>query len=66
MARHDDIGRAHAIMDGTQWHIQGGNDRKTGKRRAKSKCIYYIRKINGCRKKDGGCQGAGSCAMYQE
>ena len=65
MARHKDIDRAHALLDGTSWHIIQGNN-KPSKRRSKRKCVHYIEKIKGCRLKSGGCQGVGNCSVYRE
>lgn len=63
MARHNDISKAHALLEGEGWHITKGTSQT--RRRAKSRCLYYMRG-NGCIRKSGGCQGAGNCSMYRD
>lgn len=44
MARHKDISRAHALLEGAVWHIEDKTiklDRHNG-RRDKRKCKHYL------------------------
>ena len=63
MARHNDIKKIHSQLEGEGWHVIKGCNHS--RRRAKTRCIYYI-KGGGCRQKTGGCQGAGGCSMYHQ
>ncbi len=62
MAKHKDIDRASALLDGTQgWHII---DTKTqhNKRRNKRSCLYY--KNGHCMKLKCTCMGSSECSAY--
>lgn len=65
MAKHKDINKTHALLQGKGWHIIQSNNKPT-KRRSKRKCAHYIERIKDCRLKIGGCCGAGKCKVYRE
>lgn len=68
MARHKDLKRAHAVMDGTQWHIENepkSDQKKKRRRRDKRSCVHYMPPIGKCRMTGYLCHGSNTCLMYR-
>lgn len=66
MARHNDISRAHALLEGVNWHIEKlGNQNTTG-RRDKRRCIFYEKSNKFCEDNNKKCPGSTNCFMYRE
>lgn len=68
MARHRDISKAHARLEGEGWHIEYHqeaviNPNKKHKRRSKNKCHYYSNGI--CNYAHTSCAGV-DCGSYHE
>jgi len=62
MAKHKDINRASALLEGTQgWHMINASY-STGKRKNKRGCMYYNK--NYCTYLKCVCHGAGNCMSY--
>lgn len=70
MARHRDIERAHALLEGEGWHIENAPCIRKTDRPDKRRCIFYdkIRKIcnNPSNKRAHICNGSSKCIMYRE
>lgn len=61
MARHKDIDRASALLEGTQgWSITGYQ--RSGKRRNKRSYIYHQKGY--CKKLKCECMGSSDCSSY--
>ena len=67
MARHKDISRAHALLDGTSWHIEDKTVQynKHNKRRDKRKCRYYLCISDICALTRYSCKGSSRCKQYK-
>ena len=62
MAKHKDINRASALLEGTQgWHVINTKTQHA-KRRNKRNCIYY--KNEYCLKLRCICMGSTDCSSY--
>lgn len=69
MARHNDISRAHALLEGEGWHIEGRSQKRTSKPTGKDKrrCKYYNKEDKSCKKLDKyPCVGVRKCPTYRE
>lgn len=67
MARHKDISRAHALLEGEDWHIEDKTiklDKHNG-RRDKRKCRYYLCVSDTCALTKYNCKGSGRCKQYR-
>lgn len=66
MARHKDIDRASALLEGSQgWHIINPKKTTTGTRRDKRSCLYYNSKNKKCSYLRGYCMGSSDCSVYK-
>lgn len=68
MARHRDISKTHARLEGEGWHLEYHhetvtNPNKKRTRRSKNKCIYYNSGM--CNHAHASCMGV-SCGAYSE
>lgn len=69
MARHNDISRAHALLEGEGWHIESYSQKHTNKPTGKDrrKCKYYDKKNKNCEKLNySPCVGVCKCPIYRE
>ena len=78
MARHRDISKAHARLDGEEWHIEyhkeaivTSNSRKTKKKkiptkRDKRRCIHYNKDSGQCGNLKCFCMGSSGCISYSD
>ena len=66
MARHRDIERAHAKLEGTSWHIETLLRQSTGSKKDKRNCIYYQKASKKCEYLGSYCMGSGDCSHYQK
>lgn len=62
--RHNDINKAHVLLEGEGWHIIETGQRKTN-RRDKRRCIYYNNKLKSCRL-NCICLDSSGCPKYRE
>ena len=78
MARHRDISKAHARLEGEGWHIEyhreaviTSSSKKPKKKhiptkRDKRRCIHYNKTNKSCYKLKCSCMGSGDCASYRD
>ena len=67
MARHKDISRAHALLEGEGWHIEDKTVQYNthSKRRNKRKCRYYLCVSDTCALTRYNCKGSSKCKQYR-
>lgn len=80
MARHNDISRAHALLEGEGWHLEyhpesviKSHKPKSVKKKAivkhkkdKRSCIHYNRSNKSCYKLKCTCMGSSDCSSYRD
>lgn len=80
MARHNDISRAHALLEGEGWHIENhpesivkSSKRKKAKKKSitkhkrdKRSCIHYNKSNKTCYKLKCICAGSSDCSSYKD
>ena len=67
MIKHRDIARAHALLEGENWHIESGYSRGTDrKRRDKRSCTNYNKENKCCILNGKLCVGSSGCVSYDE
>ena len=69
MARHNDISRAHALLEGEGWHIERRSQKRTSKPTGKDRrrCINYNKEGKTCKKlHNSPCVGVRKCSTYHE
>ena len=67
MARHKDINRVHALLEGEGWHIEDKTVHlnKYNGRRDKRKCRYYLAVSGTCAITKYTCKGSSRCKQYK-
>lgn len=69
MARHNDISRAHALLEGEGWHIEGRLQKSTSNSTGKDRrhCKFYDKNSKTCEKLNySPCVGVRKCPTYRE
>lgn len=69
MAKHKDIDRASALLEGVQgWHIENAPYQRKTDRPDKRRCIFYDKISKTCtyNKKISKCNGSSNCITYRE
>ena len=65
MARHKDISRAHALLEGEGWHIVNVGSQRRTNRKNKRRCVHYNKTLKTC-KISSFCVGSSNCGKYRE
>ncbi len=69
MAKHKDIDKASALLEGVQgWHIENIPYQRKTDRPDKRRCIFYDKSNKTCtyNKKISKCTGSSNCIAYRE